>query len=132
MLGAFDEDGLVGDPLFLTIAQAFGDEMPPAVAMDQLGNFVMVWQASDGDGQGIYARNYDNEGTPIDDSFTVNQVIDYDQVSPTVSMNQSGQFVVAWVSDHNVMNNLNDTDRNSCVSHHSRSCVLPKACFSIG
>jgi len=67
-----------------------------AVAMDADGDFVVVWQDNRNRGSDIYAQRYDSAGTPIESNFKVNDDLGRDQFGPTVAMNTSGEFIVAW------------------------------------
>jgi hypothetical protein len=72
----------------------------PRVASNGAGNSVVVWASDrqDGDGWGIYAQLYDASGNPVGSEFRVNGTTAGDQLSPDVSMNASGEFVVVWQS----------------------------------
>ena len=72
------------------------DQTMLSVAMDASGNFVIAWQRGDGDGEGIYAQRYDSAGNPVGSEFQVNTFTTYDQTNPSVAMNESGKFVIAW------------------------------------
>jgi hypothetical protein len=76
------------------------DQSNPAVAMDSNGNFIVTWQSydQDGDGCGIYAQRYDNNGNPLGGEFRVNNYITNNQEDASVAMNSNGDFVVAWSS----------------------------------
>ena len=77
-----------------------GTQNNSAVAMDNTGNFVVVWQSNgqDGSSDGIYARRYNAGGTALGDEFRVNQFTTGSQQTPTVAMDNDGDFVVAWNS----------------------------------
>lgn len=72
----------------------------PSVAMDQVGDFVVAWQskAQDGSSYGVYAQRYDVYGFAQGGQFQVNTYTTNDQNAPSISMNASGDFVVAWAS----------------------------------
>ncbi len=72
----------------------------PAVAMDDAGNFVVVWTSSleDGAGLGVFARRYDANGNPLGTPFQVNSSSAGDQLQPQVAMAADGQFWVVWES----------------------------------
>ncbi len=82
------------------------DHLGGVIAMDDAGNFVVVWTSFDGTGEAdVYARRYDASGNPVGNEFRVTDdfngamVDDFDfgdQVNPAVSMNSSGDFVVVW------------------------------------
>jgi hypothetical protein len=72
-----------------------------AVAMDTAGNFVVTWSSDDQDGDdwGVYARRYDNAGTPLGGEFRVNSTTDKDQRYSTVAADAAGNFVITWSSE---------------------------------
>lgn len=71
----------------------------PAVSTDSLGHFVIAWQSWREDGDfDIYARLFDDKGTPRGDEFRVNSHTDNSQTLPCVAMDDSGNFVIAWTS----------------------------------
>jgi hypothetical protein len=83
-----------------------GNQSQPAVAMDDFGNFVVVW-AGEGwaageinivEQNGVYARVFDALGQPITDQFQVNQYRPNIQDRPRVAMDADGDFVVVWAS----------------------------------
>jgi hypothetical protein len=77
-----------------------GNQFSGAVAMDNLGNFVVVWQSvlQDGGTDGIYGQRYDSTGAPLGVEFRVNETTAGNQQTPTVAMDNDGDFVVAWNS----------------------------------
>ena len=77
-----------------------GTQNNSAVAMDNAGNFVVVWQSNgqDGSSDGIYARRYSAAGAALGEEFRVNQFTTGSQQTPTVAMDSDGDFVVAWNS----------------------------------
>jgi hypothetical protein len=68
-----------------------------AVAMDDAGNFVVMWSSNyeDGSQQGIFGRRYNPAGTPSA-PFPVNVFTSFAQHRPAVAMDESGGFVVVW------------------------------------
>ena len=74
----------------------------PDVAMDDAGNFVVVWASQVEDTNftaGIYGQRYDSSGNRIGSEFQVNSYITDDQTAPAVAMDETGNFVVVWQSD---------------------------------
>jgi hypothetical protein len=78
-----------------------------SVAMDQAGNFVVAWTSGpyvpggasqDGDGTGVYAQRYNAQGLALGNEFRVNTYTTNGQYTPSVAMDQAGDFVVAWSS----------------------------------
>ncbi len=74
----------------------------PAVAMNDAGDFVVVWRShvADGRGGGVFARRFDPDGTALGDEFKANlSDVDVDNWSPAVAIAPGGDFVVVWVAD---------------------------------
>ena len=89
----------LGDELLVN-TYTTNSQSQPAVAMDDDGNFVVVWQSTnqDGDGDGIFARVFNSDGTAVDDNFAVNAYTTNAQRNAAVAMDADGDFVVAWQS----------------------------------
>ncbi len=76
-----------------------GNQKEPAVAMDAVGNFVVVWQgpqAIEDANEDIFARRFDANGQPFADEFRVNTHTDSRQLSPSVAMDNDGKFIIVW------------------------------------
>jgi hypothetical protein len=74
-----------------------GNQYVPSVAMDSAGNFVVAWEGyTDGSNYGIHAQRFDSGGVKQGGEFLVNTYTTGPQTNPTVAMNSSGDFVVAW------------------------------------
>jgi len=76
-------------------------QLCPSVAMNNDGNFVVVWESMDIPEEGkkaICGQLYDSSGSSVGPEFVVN-----DEPStcryPDVAMHSSGRFVVVWVRD---------------------------------
>lgn len=69
-----------------------------AVASDDAGNFVVVWESFDQDGStdGIFGRRFSTGAVPLGDEFQVNATTINSQDDPQVAMSFSGAFVVTW------------------------------------
>ncbi len=87
-----------GDILVNTTVAGAQDESN--VAMDQNGNFVVVWQSygQDGSGWGVDGRQFTAAETPITGEFQVNVYTTNNQFEPKVAMDANGDFVVTWSS----------------------------------
>jgi hypothetical protein len=70
----------------------------PDVATDDAGNFVVVWQAGDGHGSGVFARRFGPDGVALAPAFQVNSTTTNFQFQPSVAMAPTGEFVVMWVA----------------------------------
>ena len=76
-----------------------GNQAQPDVAMDPLGDFVVVWAGSGADDNvGVYAQVFDTFGKAVGTQFRVNQFRTNNQDSPSVAMDPNGDFVVTWTS----------------------------------
>jgi hypothetical protein len=69
-----------------------------ALTMNSKGDFDVVWQSmnQDDSGMGIYAQRILSNGSPYGGEFRVNTVNWENQVSPALSMDDMGNFVVVW------------------------------------
>ncbi|HEY2796643.1 MAG TPA: hypothetical protein VGK26_02025 [Thermoanaerobaculia bacterium] len=97
----FDADGNPLEDEFFVSQSAVGDQTSPAIAGDDAGDFVVVWESTlqDGSEGGIYGRRYVG-GVPTSDEFLVNaSETGGDQNSPSVSSASDGRFVVVWETD---------------------------------
>lgn len=109
----FDAEGNPVGGEFQVNTSTAGNQGAPVVAIDpDDGNFVVAWQGPDASGLGIFAQRFDADGNLVGSEFAVNSFTDLDQVSPSISMNQAGQFVVTWVSDHRAVFDPNDTEKS--------------------
>jgi hypothetical protein len=90
------DDFLVNDDTTSILAQ-----YTPAVAGNSSGSFIITWRDCRNDFSGdIYAQRYNSSGLPIDSNFKVNNDAGYAfQSNPSVTMNDSGNFILTW-EDH--------------------------------
>lgn len=80
-----------------------GRHRNPHVAMDETGNFAVVWDADrvDGAGTGVLGRFYDRDGAPQGPAFRINTTGRGSQGHPAVAFARgarSGSFLVVWDS----------------------------------
>ena len=68
--------------------------------MDSAGDFVVAWQSygQDGSGYGVFAQQYNANGAAYGSEFEVNTFTAGNQENPSVAMDATGTFVVAWQS----------------------------------
>lgn len=69
----------------------------PVVALDDSGNFLVVWEseAQDGSLRGVFAQRFGSDGTPAGNEFRVNSTVASDQNDP-VAVASGGAFLVVW------------------------------------
>lgn len=73
------------------------DQVRPAIAVDDAGNFVIAWEDLRRSNFDIYAQRYSVDGVPQGTNFLVNDDTgDAFQYEPSVAMNATGQFVIVW------------------------------------
>lgn len=89
--GEFIVNGFLGDTQYF-----------PWASMDADGDFVVVWQSAgqDTSGYGIYGQRFNSAGVPVGAEIPVNTFVPFDQDFPYVSMNDAGDFIVAWDSNN--------------------------------
>jgi hypothetical protein len=74
------------------------DQKDAAVAMDEQGVFVVVWNSyrQDGDSGGIFGQRFSATGGPLGSESQINTTTSGNQASPTVAMDAAGNFIVVW------------------------------------
>src|SRR4029450_3542961 len=95
----FDANGQPVGPEFRVNTTTPNKQAFPAVAMDEIGGFVVTWtsvgQASDTAG-GIFFQRYQPGGLAIGGEVHVNQTTAYDETLPNIAMNAVGEFNITW------------------------------------
>ncbi len=111
-----DEPGGPGSDIFArrydSTGAPVGAEMPvnswttgfqesPTVALDTFGNFMVVWESYDQDGDlwGLFGRIFDAGDQPVGAEIQVNTWTTGLQAEPDVAAVGTGDFVGAWHSD---------------------------------
>lgn len=96
----YQADGTPAGGEFRVNTTTAGDQSGARVSMDAAGNFVVAWQSQgeDGSGQGVYARRYAADGTPLAAAFLVNTTTAGDQTGANVVVDPTGNFTIAWES----------------------------------
>jgi hypothetical protein len=103
----FDSNANPLDPVeFPVNSTTEGAQRFPSIAMEQNGDFVIAWSdmfcANSGpscEDENIKARRfYFSDGSPKADEFLVNTYTDNEQGDPAISIDQNGDFIIAWVS----------------------------------
>ncbi len=74
----------------------------PAISLDGSGNFVITWEDYRNGNYDIYAQRYNSSGTPLGTNFKVNDDVGTSsQRYSAISIDGSGNFVIAWEDDRN-------------------------------
>jgi hypothetical protein len=97
----FNSDGTQRFATQMINTVSSGQQLKPAVAMDDAGNFVVAWE-DDQDQNGFFeilARGFNSDGTQHFNAQTINTVSSGQQLKPAVAMDAAGSFVVAWEDD---------------------------------
>lgn len=78
-----------------------GAQQDARVAMDAAGNFVIAWSSNNQDGNswGVFAQRYNAAGVAQGSEFQVNTTFLGNQQNPALDMDDSGNFVIAWASN---------------------------------
>jgi hypothetical protein len=138
----FHADGAPNGTEFQVNTYWQGAQSDRDVAMNDAGEFVVVWDSygQDGDRGGIFAQRYLDDGAPAGSEFQVNTYAVSDQEYPAVAMDENGNFVVVWrgssryganysdiyaqafASDGSFSGNEFQVDENNTSSEHS-PCV---------
>ncbi|MCU7805801.1 MAG: DUF4347 domain-containing protein, partial [Candidatus Thiodiazotropha sp. (ex Lucinoma borealis)] len=96
----YDTDGNPLGGEFLINTTTADHQQHSAVAADDSGNFVVVWESysQDGSGWGTYAQRYNAAGVAQGSEFIINTTTANEQRAPEIAMAGNGEFVVAWES----------------------------------
>ena len=87
-------------PQFQVNTHTAQDQFQSTTAVLNDGSFVVVWSdngGADGDGYGVMARRFAANGTPLGADFRVNAFTSGGQLSPSLSADPRGGFVVGWL-----------------------------------
>jgi hypothetical protein len=95
----YDSNGIPLGDEFQVNSYTTGTLQYTALAMNADGYFVIAWTGTDQNGDdGVFARMYDSNGTPLGDEFQVNLYTAGDQQAPRVAIDSSGDIVITWAS----------------------------------
>ena len=76
---------------------AKGDQDNVSVAMNDTGEFMIVWESDDGNNTGIFAQRYNSAGGAVGSIIPINQGTAGAQTNPKVAIDPNGRdFVVSW------------------------------------
>jgi hypothetical protein len=100
----YASDGAAAGGQFQVNAYTTNPQRFPSVAMDQDGDFVVVWDSRGSGGNdnldsySIQGRRYASNGAAAGGQFQVNTYTTNNQRLPSVSLDTNGDFVVVWDS----------------------------------
>lgn len=96
----YDINGISKGEVFQVNTNSNSDQYLPSVAINDSGEFIIVWttKGQDGDGLGVYGRRYDRNGSYQGNEFKINTSTSGDQWIPKVAINNNGGIVVVWQS----------------------------------
>jgi hypothetical protein len=117
-----------------------GSQVRPVVAGDAGGRFIVAWvdiSSRDGDGEGVYARRVSWSGVPIHEDFQASSPTTGVQSAPSVAMERSGAFFIAWQTDNGVDSEIlarqySSTGAPQGVHNVSGSAATPDEAASVG
>jgi hypothetical protein len=97
----FDRDGRPLGDEFQVNQHPLADQGGASIAMDDRGNFLVVWQAYGSSAfvnWDIRARLYRADGSPVGPPVLVNRHTSNNQEGPRIAWVGDGRFIVAWES----------------------------------
>ena len=96
----FDAQGTPVGSEFRVNDYTSSSQQLPAIAMNEVGQFVIVWRSLDQDDSqfGIFAQRFDAQGMRLGNEFQVNTLTAGNQISPVAAMDDAGNFVISWSS----------------------------------
>jgi hypothetical protein len=94
----FASDGSPQGPEFLVNDYTSGVQSRPQVTMEGDGDFLILWQSADqdGDGDGVFGRRFDSAGTAQAIAFQVNSYTVGMQHFSAADLGAGGHLVGAW------------------------------------
>jgi hypothetical protein len=96
----YSSSGTAAGSEFQVSTSTNGYNINPSVSMDNAGDFVVTWQSYDPNNgyYDVFARRYNSSGDAQEPPVQVNQYMDGNQWYPSVAMDNSGDYVIAWQS----------------------------------
>jgi hypothetical protein len=96
----FDAEGQEVGTEFLVNYWGAENQEAPTLSVFEDGQFVVAWHSKnqDGDGDGVYARVFNPDGTAFGDETLLPTYTISNQQTPAVAALSSGHFVAAWAS----------------------------------
>ncbi len=97
--GVLDLGSTIG-PEFQVNTTTASHQQAPRIAVAADGHYVVVWQSNNQDGSknGVYARVFNADGSARTGEIAVNTTTTDQQTNPSIAIDASGRFVIAWQS----------------------------------
>ncbi len=90
-------DGTPATNQFTVNTTVTGIQRNSTISVQDDGSFIVVWEGNGGgDAYGIYLQRFDSSGAKVGSQTLVNTATAGNQEHATISVNQSGAFLVAW------------------------------------
>ena len=97
----FDGSGNALTGEFLVNETTSGFQFGPSGTLLDDGTYVVTWWgAGNGDGNGVFARHFNANNTPIGGEFRVNSETANTQQVPDIAMLGNGEYVIVWESQN--------------------------------
>ncbi|NIA67387.1 hypothetical protein HBA54_02140 [Pelagibius litoralis] len=98
MARIFDIDGVPQGAAFVANDQTAGSQTAPSLASLPGGGFIAAWVSDqgDGDGTGVFARQFDADGNPIGNQFMVSDAAVGNQTNIEVTALADGRIAFSW------------------------------------
>jgi hypothetical protein len=124
----YDNSGTPQGVEFQVNSYTTGFQQFPKVAMDNDGDFVVIWHSAgssgtDTDGNSIQARRFNNSGVAQGQDFQVNTYTTNPQREPMLAMDADGDFVATW---HSSGSSGTDSDGYSIQAQRYDSSGVPQ------
>jgi hypothetical protein len=94
----FSSTGSAQATEFQANAYVTGPQGNPAVAIDDQGEFVVIWQGTGASGSGIFGRRFGSNGAALAGDFQANVQAGSTKREPALASDSDGDFVVSWDS----------------------------------
>jgi len=96
----YDANGNKLGSEFLVNTYITNEQSTSSIAINNNGNFIIIWQSygQDGDGQGIYGQRFDSNGNKLGSEFLVNTYTLGNQSKESIGIDDNGNFVATWQS----------------------------------
>lgn len=94
----YNAQGIAQGSEFLVEAGPLSPDVP-RIAMDDDGDFVVVWSSSHLDYR-ANAQRYDSQGVPVGTRLVMNSQTNGLQPQPDVAMDDSGNFLITWIAHY--------------------------------